>query len=208
MEDTMRGSEGRAASPDFETLVRPHLDHLYRVAFRFTGSREDAEDLVQDLVVKLYPRRGELAAVEQLRPWLTQVLYRQFVDRYRKERRLKLLGGDRDEPRPGVVGEGFDAMASADPGPEAEADGRLGRARLERALAQLSREHRAVITLHDAEGYTLVELSRLLDVPTGTLKSRLHRARTRVRELLGGDSAAEPFADAPRVKGQDRGDWP
>ena len=196
----MTGSQDRTASADFEALVRPHVDHLYRVAFRFTGSREDAEDLVQDLLVKLYPRCAELAAVEQLRPWLTQVLYRQFVDRYRKQRRLKLLGGDRDRDA-GPGGDAFDAMASDAPGPEAEAGDRFTQQGLERALGQLSREHRAVLTLHDAEGYTLVELSEMLNVPTGTLKSRLHRARTRVRELLGGDSVMEPFGGDGRVDG-------
>jgi len=197
----MTGSQDRAANADFEALVRPHVDHLYRVAFRFTGSREDAEDLVQDLLVKLYPRRAELAAVDQLRPWLTQVLYRQFVDRYRKQRRLKLLGGDRDGDAGAGAGDAFDAMASDDPGPEAGAGDRFTQQRLERALGQLSREHRAVLTLHDAEGYTLVELSAMLNVPTGTLKSRLHRARARMRELLGGDSVTEPFSGDGRVDG-------
>lgn len=194
----MTGSDSRSSSPDFETLVRPHVDHLYRVAYRFTGRQEDAEDLVQDLLVKLYPRRAELAAVEQLRPWLTRVLYRHFVDQYRKQRRLTLLGGGGNEDEGGSE-PSFDKFAANSPGPEAETAAGLHRDRLQQALGQLSRDHRAVLMLHDAEGYTLVELSELLEVPTGTLKSRLHRARARVRELLGGDGAMEPFAESNRV---------
>lgn len=194
----MTGSDSRSSSPDFETLVRPHVDHLYRVAYRFTGRQEDAEDLVQDLLVKLYPRQAELAAVEQLRPWLTRVLYRHFVDQHRKQRRMTLLGGGSGEDDGGSE-PSFDKFAADNPGPEAATAAGLRSERLQQALGQLSRDHRAVLMLHDAEGYTLVELSEMLEVPTGTLKSRLHRARARVRELLGGEGAMEPFADSARV---------
>lgn len=167
---------------DFEALVRPHVDHLYRVAYRFTGRREDAEDLVQDLLAKLYPRCGEMAQVELLRPWLTRVLYRQFVDQYRKRARMRLLGsGGEDDP-----GDPFDRMASDNPGPEEETASSLAQNRLQVALDQLNRDQRAVVALHDMEGYTLEEVSGMLEVPTGTLKSRLHRARARLREILEG----------------------
>ncbi|HKJ70710.1 MAG TPA: RNA polymerase sigma factor [Gammaproteobacteria bacterium] len=194
----MTGTRGRTRGADFEALVRPHVDHLYRMAFRFTGRREDAEDLVQELLVKLYPRREELAAVEQLRPWLTRVLYRQFVDDYRKRSRMQLVSGGDEHGEPGAD-PGFDHLASEDPGPETGAGAGFARERLQQALGRLSREHRAVLVLHDVEGYTLVELSEILEVPTGTLKSRLHRARARLRELLGGSGAAEPFAADSRV---------
>lgn len=169
----------------FEALIRPHVDPLYRAAYRFTGNREEAEDLVQDLLVKLLPRTEELAAVEQLRPWLMRVLYRMFVDRHRKKARTRLRlvpGSSGDE-----LGDPLDGMAGDSPDPEDEAGNRFDRARLQRALARLSDDHRAVLALHDMEGYTLPELETLLEVPTGTLKSRLHRARARLRELLKKD---------------------
>ncbi|MFP4616059.1 MAG: RNA polymerase sigma factor [Thiohalorhabdus sp.] len=170
---------------DFDALVRPHVDVLYRLAFRFTGSREEAEDLVQDLLVKLYPRTRELAAVEDLRPWLTRVLYRMFVDSHRKRRRRRVvpIGEGREE----AEGDPSDQMPSEAPGPEEEANARYTRARLQNALRQLGDHHRAVVALHDMEGYTLAELETLLEVPAGTLKSRLHRARARLRELLAED---------------------
>ncbi len=59
--------------------------------------------------------------------------------------------------------------------------------RLDRALAQLSDEHRLVVMLHDTEGYTMEEIQQLTDVPVGTIKSRLHRARARLREILDAD---------------------
>ncbi|SCX93800.1 RNA polymerase sigma-70 factor, ECF subfamily [Thiohalorhabdus denitrificans] len=175
----------RGDTADFDALVRPHVDHLYRLAFRFTGSREEAEDLVQDLLVKLYPRTGELAAVEDLRPWLTRVLYRMFVDSHRKRtrRRVVPIGEAREESE----GDPSDQVPSDTPGPEEETETRYTRARLQNALRRLGDHHRAVVALHDMEGYTLAELETLLEVPAGTLKSRLHRARARLRELLDAD---------------------
>lgn len=178
----MTKTGGRSRPVDFEALVRPHVDYLYRLAFRFTGSREEAEDLVQDLLVKLYPRRDEVAEVARLRPWLTRVLYRQFVDRDRKRSRQRLL-----DPRGADDEEGddpFDRMASDAPNAEAAASAAFTSQQLEWALGQLSRDHRAVVALHDMEGYTLVEIADALEVPTGTLKSRLHRARAHLRALL------------------------
>jgi len=181
----MPPSGGSDPAADFEALVGPHVDHLYRMAYRFTGRREEAEDLVQDLLVKLYPRVEELARVEQLRPWLTRVLYNQFVDQHRKRSRLRLWGSNEDPEDD--RGDPFDRMASDNPGPERAVQDRFTQAQLEEALARLSHEHRAVLALHDMEGYTLVEMTTILEVPTGTLKSRLHRARARIRALLSED---------------------
>jgi RNA polymerase sigma-70 factor (ECF subfamily) len=171
----------------FEDLVTPHLDHLYRVAFRFTGIREEAEDLLQDLLIRLYPRRSELAEVEKLRPWLARVLYRLFVDRIRAAGRSPVDTRDFDAQ--------VDDQLDAAPGPDQVTEMVLTRERLQRALADLSLDQRILLSLHDIEGYTLSELVEILDAPIGTLKSRLNRARTRVRESV----AMEPFRDPRRV---------
>ncbi|MDH4133638.1 MAG: hypothetical protein OEV31_02520, partial [Gammaproteobacteria bacterium] len=73
----------RRAQAQFEELVRPHLGHLYKLACRFTGAADRAEDLIQDLLVRIYPRCGELAKIEQPRPWLARVMYRMFIDQVR-----------------------------------------------------------------------------------------------------------------------------
>lgn len=176
------------SAPDqqrFDRLLRPHLDVLYRTAYRFTGSSADAEDLVQDVLVKLYPRLDELERIERLRPWLLRVLHNQFVDSQRRARRnpVALLRDPPGEERD----EGLDRYAGEELGPEGRALQHADSERLERALAALWREHRAVVALHDMEGHTLVELSESLDVPIGTLKSRLHRARAHLRRLLTAD---------------------
>ena len=178
-------TQGEADSGDFESLLAPHVDHLFRVAYRFTGNQEDAEDLVQDLLAKLYTRQREVAAVDRLRPWLVRVLYRQFVDDWRKRSRLRLFPGG--QPEQDADPDPLSQLQAEDPGPGEETENRLTRERLEQGLAGLTRDHRAVLTLHDIEGYTLPELETVLDAPVGTLKSRLHRARARLREVLGED---------------------
>ncbi len=180
----------------------PHLDHLYRFAYRMTGTREDAEDLVQDLLVKLYPRLAELRAVERLRPWLTRVLYRLGVDRARSRSRNPLAlcddgGADDTDIDP------VERLHSHEPEPSAALEQHWTQARLLDALQQLSLEHRSVITLHMVEGYALNELEDLLQTPVGTLKSRLHRARAQLKALL----QREPDPDHQRVNPRGQRKW-
>lgn len=167
----------------FEELVRPHLDHLYRVAYRFSGTVCDAEDLVQDLLVKLYPKLAELAAVEQLRPWLARALYYHAIDANRRAAR-SALGRRVDLHDDGSDGDPLDSLPGDGHDPEHAAEQAITRERLQTAFGYLSVEHRAVVALHDIEGYSLDELTYLLDTPLGTLKSRLHRARAQLRSRL------------------------
>jgi RNA polymerase sigma factor (sigma-70 family) len=181
----------RAAASQFVALMRPHVQFLYRLAWRLTGNVADAEDLVQDLLLKLYPRRGEVARVEQLRPWLAKVLYRQYVDFSRARARTPQADrtdGDDDDP--------LEAMADGEEGPDERAARGEWRERILAALEMLNPEQRAVVVMHDIEGYGLEELETILETPVGTLKSRLHRARRRQRARLG----VEPFPAGERVK--------
>jgi RNA polymerase sigma factor (sigma-70 family) len=171
----------------FEDLMGPHIDHLYRLSYRFTGSREDAEDLVQDLLLKLYPRQQEIESIEKLRPWLARVLYRLFIDRVRQGGR-SVLSAVEDSEAPD------DQMDQA-AGIEALVEGTLTQERLLESFALLNEDQRALLALHDIEGYTLAELADVLDTPIGTLKSRLNRSRTRLRKLL----SREPFQESRRV---------
>lgn len=172
----------------FERHLRPHLDYLYQLAFRFTGSADHADDLVQDVVIKLYPRcQQQLSALDQPRPWLARVLYRQFIDNTRKYTRSPVrlaldLGGSDD------AGLDLDAVPDLGLDPEASAEQNYRQQVLEKAWQQLNAEHRTLLALHDIEGYTLLELTTVLETPIGTLKSRLHRARNRLRGLLAGQT--------------------
>jgi RNA polymerase sigma-70 factor (ECF subfamily) len=191
------GISRRRSETDFERLVRPHLDHLYKLAYRFTGAADRAEDLIQELLIRLYSRRHELAQVQVLRPWMARVMYRLFVDQTRRDARAPYISiVDSDFAASEDSGDQYADVADPTPGPDAEFELRLDRERLQRAWQELSAEHRAVLALHEIEGHTLEELEALLELNRGTVKSRLHRARARLAQLL----MTEPFDTLGRVK--------
>ena len=178
-------SSKRADQAHFERLLRPHLEQLYRLAYRFTGNPTDAEDLVQDLLIKIYPRREELKQVEKLRPWLARVMYNLFIDHKRRHSRSPVhLAVDNigDEESGGSL---LDQIPTEAAGPEEETARHIDLTHLQASLEALSDDHRLVLMLHDIEGYTLEEMTAIVECPIGTLKSRLHRARARLREILG-----------------------
>jgi len=184
---------GSGDAAEFERLLRPHVPALYRSAYRWTGAVDRAEDLVQQLLVRLFPRLAELRALEQVRPWALRVMYRIFVDELRRTRASPVqFGADATDDGAGVEDEAW-----LDPGPEPAdlVEQQLTQERLLRAWEQLGEEHRAVLSMHDIEDYTLPELAQIMDIPLGTLKSRLHRARARLRALL----AEERIIAADRV---------
>jgi len=174
----------------FEWTVRPHLTALYRLAHHLTGAPDRAEDLVQSLLLRLYQRPASIEGLERPGPWLARSLYHLFVDQHRQRRRQPI--DLRDD-------EGDDDFAERPAGdqhdPAVMADRDCLAAQLQRALAALNPDQRALLVWHDVEGYTLEELSTRDDTPLGTLKSRLHRARARMRVLL-----TEPTAAFERVE--------
>ena len=166
----------------FERLVRPHFDRLFRLAWRLAGSKADAEDLFQELLIKAFGKLDELASIDQPGPWLCRVMYHLFVDDQRRFARRRMVTVEEGL----LPGEGLAGL----PGPD---DPAYDSQRIEvlqaldRALDQLSDEHRLVVLLHDTEGYKLSEIQDLTGLPVGTIKSRLHRARARLRDILTAD---------------------
>jgi RNA polymerase sigma factor (sigma-70 family) len=179
MGNIIRFLSGRDKLSVFERLVGPHVEPLYKLAYRFTNNTMEAEDLVQDLLLKLYPKCHELEKVEKLRPWLARVMYRMWVDRLRSQR-LSVVDAVDD------LTELAQSVEAVDPDsiPEQAYHRSITQKKLLQALEQLSEDHRIVLILHDVEGYSLEEMRVVLNCAIGTLKSRLHRARDRLRNLL------------------------
>jgi RNA polymerase sigma-70 factor (ECF subfamily) len=166
----------------FERLVRPHFDRLYRLAWRLAGSKAEAEDLFQDLLLKAYGLLDQLVTIDQPGPWLARVMYNLFVDERRRFHRRRMQTVEEGE----LPGDGLAGMAGpGDPAMDSQRWETIRR--LDRALAMLSIEHRVVVLLHDTEGYKIDEIQELTGTPAGTVKSRLHRARARLREILEND---------------------
>lgn len=177
--DVTPATSAASATARFAAIVEPHYEALYRLAYRLTRSRHDAEDLAQEVCVRAYSRLDELELLEQPRGWLLRVLYRLFVDTVRRYER-KHVGSIDD-----VTAE----LASEAPSPVEEAERALTRRRLDDAWRYLDAEQQALLALHEVEGHTLGELVELTGLKEGTLKSRLHRARVRLGKLLSRESS-------------------
>jgi RNA polymerase sigma-70 factor (ECF subfamily) len=163
----------------FERLLRPHFDRLFRLAWRLTGSKAEAEDLFQELLLKAYGMLDDLLIIDQPGPWLSRVMYNLFIDERRRFTRSRMhtvhegeLSADGLEGLPGNA----DTLHDSNRLQQIEG--------LHRALLELSDEHRIAVLLHDTEGYKLEEIQDLTGTPVGTIKSRLHRARARLRDIL------------------------
>jgi RNA polymerase sigma-70 factor (ECF subfamily) len=163
----------------FERLIRPHMDRLYRLAWRLAGQKAQAEDLFQELLIKAYGKLDELATIEEPGSWMARMMYNLFIDERRRFARQRLRTvGDGEMPGDGIAG------LSGCEDPVRDNERRQQILALDSALGQLSDEHRVVVLLHDTEGYKLKEIQELTGIPVGTVKSRLHRARARLREIL------------------------
>jgi RNA polymerase sigma-70 factor (ECF subfamily) len=170
--------------PEVRDLLAPHLASLFRSAYRLTGNRADAEDVVQEVCVRAYTHLATLRALEQPKSWLLKIAYRVFVDGARRRARspVRASSEDFDTTRP-----------SNEAGPEERVEAELAERRLLAAVAGLDRDQRALLALH-VEGYTLAELAAMTDLSTDVLKARLYRARVRLGKLLAADGRAPTLA--------------
>lgn len=127
--------------------------------------------------------------VEKLGSWLSRVLYRQFIDQYRRAKRSPIYTVEEES-------ELYQRHSDNSPEPAQVTNTVLTLELLNKALLELNEDHRQLIMLHDVEGYKLQEISEMTDVPVGTLKSRHNRARSKLREIL---HKMEPEAHFERV---------
>lgn len=161
----------------FEQLVSPHLNKLYKLAFRLTVNRDDAEDLVQDLLIKVYPRLEEMQKIEKLPAWLSRILYRLFIDKVRRDKRSPIeLIGDNEAI--------YETRSSEGNDPSDIVNAEFNQKMLIAILQKLKEEQRILIMLHDVEGYSLQEIHEITGIEIGTIKSRLSRSRKKMREML------------------------
>src|SRR5499433_4113996 len=172
-----------AAQTDFEQQVRPYMGQLYPAALRMTRNPADAEDLVQDTLAKAYTAFGQYTPGTNLRAWLHKILANTFINSYRKKKREPALASsqERDDWHAGT-----DGYAQAAPSAETEALDRLADSEVLRALRDLPQDFRTAIYLADIEGYPYREAARIMGTPIGTVMSRLHRGRERLRNALAG----------------------
>jgi RNA polymerase sigma-70 factor, ECF subfamily len=175
-----------AGDPEaFGELFRRHRDRLWAVALRTTGNPEDAADALQDALISAFRRADSYRGDAAVTTWLHRIVVNACLDRLRrrKVRAADPLPDDLDDVAArGAVLAGPER--GPDPGPEAHAVATERRGQVLAALEQLPPEQRAALVLVDMEGYAVAEVAEILEVPTGTVKSRCARGRARLAVLL------------------------
>jgi RNA polymerase sigma-70 factor, ECF subfamily len=181
----------------FEQDVLPQLRRLYPAALRMTRNAFDAEDLVQETSAKAYAAFHQFKPGTNLRAWLNRILANTFINGYRKRRRepIQELGADLERDWH-LDGNPLSPRARS---AEAEAMDRLADTEIVAALLDLPETFRTTVYLADVEGYPYKEIAEIMGTPVGTVMSRLHRARGRLREQL---AAHGPQARAPQARAE------
>src|ERR1700761_9389533 len=184
----------------FERDVVPQLSQLYPEALRMTRTPTDAEDRVQETSLKAYAAFHQFRPGTNLRAWLNRILTTTFINVYRKRRRepQQALGSDLQE------GQGSaHRLPPPVPSAETEALDRMTDSDLLRALRGLPNEFRTTVYLADIEGYPYREIAEIMGTPVGTVMSRLHRGRRKIREqlLAAGGVAPDPAPPPPGPAG-------
>lgn len=165
----------------FNAEILPHLDSLYNYALRLTTDQSDAEDLVQDSIVKAYRFFDSYEKGTNAKAWLFRILKNSFINNYRKHQKLP-QSVDYDEVSPYFESVRSEQMETTDL--ENIIFRNLMDDNFTSALAKLPEDFRTVVLLCDVDGFTYEEISNMLDVPIGTIRSRLHRGRNLLKTEL------------------------
>jgi RNA polymerase sigma factor (sigma-70 family) len=161
-------------TPSWEEVARDHGRFLYMVAYRLTGNRDDAQDLVQDVLVRV--QRGlETYEPGSLRGWLSRITTNAFLDGVRRKKRRPADPFPEDPDRVLPPTPGADQALAAAALPE----------HIQDAIRALPEDYRAAVVLSDVVGLPYQEIADGLDVPVGTVRSRIHRGRAQLRAALG-----------------------
>ncbi len=175
------GADAAWAPPTWEEVVEQHSARVYRLAYRLTGNVHDAEDLTQDVFVRVF------RSLHTYRPgtfegWLHRITTNVFLDKMRRKQRIRFDA---------LSDESAARLPSRDRGPEqAFAETHLDDD-VQRALDALSPDFRAAVVLCDIEGLSYEEVAATLGIKLGTVRSRIHRGRSQLREALA-HRAPEP----------------
>jgi RNA polymerase sigma-70 factor, ECF subfamily len=161
-------------APSWDEIVRLHADRVYRLAYRLSGNRSDAEDLTQETFVRVFRSLADYTP-GTFEGWLHRITTNLFLDMVRRRQKIRFdaLADDASE-----------RLASDEPGPERAYEQNNLDPEIQRALDTLPADFRAAVVLCDLEGLTYEEIALTLGIKVGTVRSRIHRGRVLLREAL------------------------
>jgi RNA polymerase sigma-70 factor (ECF subfamily) len=167
-------SQGQWELPSWEDIVRAHSARVYRLAYRLTGNSYDAEDLTQEVFVRVF-RSLSSYTPGTFEGWLHRITTNLFLDGARRRQRIRFEGLD-DEAEQKLPGN--------EQSPAQAFDDRHFEGDVQAALMSLPPDYRAAVALCDIEGFSYEEIAATLGVKLGTVRSRIHRGRAQLRESL------------------------
>lgn len=157
----------------FHRQVWPLRERLYRVAYRLLGERTEAEDVVQDTMIKLWEKRAELGTINNVEAWCIRLLKNQGIDRFRKLQRRNTQGLDETHDLP-----------SRDMNPNKKLQQQELRQHIHAVIQALPLQRRMVVHLREIEGQSYQEIADALDLSLDQVRTDLHRARKSLRAAL------------------------
>jgi len=169
---------------DFEAAAMPFVDALYNTAYRMTRNAEDAEDLVQEAYLKAYKYYDKFEEGTNFKAWLFKIMKNTFINNYRKKQQAPPQSDFAD------IEESFETQVSEEAGqkkiknPEEELLQDVLDEDVQRAIDELPPDYRMVVLLADLENFSYKEIAEILDVPVGTVMSRLYRGRRLLEKVM------------------------
>jgi len=166
----------------FRELIEGHRDRVYNITFRMLGNRAEAEDVAQEVFITVFKTIEDFREESKFSTWL----YRVTVNHCKNRIKYLARRHDRDHDEIDETSNGHNGAIGS--GPPASPDRALEGAQMEKllqeAIGSLDEEHRVVVVLRDVEDLSIEEICKITDLPDGTVKSRLHRARLALRKKL------------------------
>lgn len=175
-------SEGLAKRRAFEAEALPHMDALYRTALRMTKNQSDAEDLVQEAMVKAYRFWDKFELGSNCRAWLFKIMTNIFINNYRSKSRTPVSVNVDDIDDNFLYGQLADMAPGEDP--EKALFAKIFDDDVKKAIEELPDDFRLVVVLSFLEGFSYQEIADIADLQLGTVKSRLHRGRKLLQKQL------------------------
>jgi RNA polymerase sigma-70 factor (ECF subfamily) len=160
--------------PSWDEVVREHSGRVFRLAYRLTGNRHDAEDLTQDVFIRVF-RSLSSYKPGTFEGWLHRITTNLFLDQVRRKQRIRFDA---------LADDAADRLSGREPPPDRAITDNMLDADVQRALDELAPDFRAAVVLCDIEGLSYEEIATTLDIKLGTVRSRIHRGRAQLRSAL------------------------
>jgi RNA polymerase sigma-70 factor, ECF subfamily len=168
----------QAAAPTVEALVASHSLMVFRIAYSILRSHHDAEDAAQECFLRVLKYKDRLAEVENVKTWLARIAWTTALDKRRSSRAMVSLNDE------GAGADVAQSLADRSPAPDEQVAGRQMRQMLERLIAALPEDLRLPLELSTVQELNSAEIAEVMKIPEGSVRTRLFRARNRLKEKL------------------------